>query len=58
MWKYLGKAAQIGIPARDLTDEEAEKYGLKRVKACGLYKHIKKTATKKAKQRSVKHGRN
>ena len=50
MWKYTGKGAFIlGIPARDLTDEEAQKIGISRLKKSGLYKKI---AEPKAAKRS------
>jgi len=37
MLKYRGKRAIIGVPARDLTDEEVERYGRARLLASGLY---------------------
>lgn len=40
MWKYTHKGFLIGIPARDLTDDEAKQFG-KRVKESGLYIHVK-----------------
>jgi len=39
MWKYLGGGFLPPIPARDLTDDEAKKYGLDKVKKSNLYKH-------------------
>lgn len=39
MWKWNGKGFMLGIPARDLSDEEARKIGINRVKASGLYEH-------------------
>lgn len=37
--KYVGKGAfLVGVPARDLSAEEAKKYGVKRLLASGLYK--------------------
>ena len=41
MWKYNGNGFIVGIPARDLSDEEAKKIGIDRVKKCGLYTHKK-----------------
>ena len=46
MWKYHNKGFTPGIPARDLTDEEAEKIGVGKVKAAG-YKQVKKKKQKK-----------
>lgn len=46
MWKYNGKGFIIGIPARDLSDEEAKRY-MPRIKKCGLYVHIKDKPPKK-----------
>ena len=40
MFKYLGNGFIYGVPARDLTEEEAKQYGIKRIKSCGLYKHV------------------
>lgn len=37
MLKYTGKGYIIGVPARTLTDEEANKYGKARLIASGLY---------------------
>ena len=53
MWKYLGSGFVMGIPARDLTDEEVEKFGLKRIRATGLYQRIKEKPVEK----ETKHGR-
>lgn len=55
MWKYLGGAFLPGIPARDLTDEEAKKYGLEKVKKSNLYKHIK-VKVKAPKESGAKEG--
>ena len=50
MWRYIGKGAFIlGIPARDLTDEEAQQIGISRLRNSGLYKKI---AEPKAAKRS------
>lgn len=38
MYMYIGKGSFVpGIPARDLTDQEAEAIGVKKVMATGLY---------------------
>ena len=37
MYKYVGKAFITGVPARDLTDEEAKQYGVKLILKSGLY---------------------
>lgn len=37
MVKYIGKAFIVGIPARDLTDEEAAQFGKKFLLDSGLY---------------------
>lgn len=44
MWKYNGKGFVIGIPARNLTDEEVEKMSKQdraAVEKCGYYEHEK-----------------
>lgn len=41
MWKYNGKGFIVGIPARDLTDEEAKQYGITHKRNFGLYKKVK-----------------
>lgn len=39
MYKYIGENAFLdNVPARDLTDEEAQKYGIKFLVQSGLYK--------------------
>ena len=39
MLKYKGNGALVGVPARDLSDEEVEAYGGERMLlASGLYK--------------------
>jgi hypothetical protein len=39
MWRYVGDGAFVpGIPARDLSDEEAQGLGRRTIRACGLYK--------------------
>ena len=49
MLKYIGNGWIHGVPARDLTDEEAKKHGKKRLLASGLYIEEKPTS-------EVKHG--
>ena len=42
MLKYKGNGALVGVPARDLTDEEVEAYGGERVLlASGLYEKVR-----------------
>lgn len=41
MWKWNGQGFRFGIPARDLTDDEAREIGINRVRDCGLYVHIR-----------------
>lgn len=50
MWKYKGGRSIIGVPARDLTDEEAEKYGKQRLRQSGLYRPVRQ----KVQQEQVK----
>lgn len=40
MLKYQGGGFIIGIPARDLNDDEAKKYGEARLIKSGLYKRV------------------
>lgn len=37
MLRYIGGSFLPGVPARDLTDEEAERYGVARLIDSGLY---------------------
>ena len=39
--KYLGGAAIIGVPARDLSAEEVAQYGEKMLLASGLYRKVR-----------------
>ena len=42
MYKWIGKNGWIhGVPARDLSDEEAKKHGIKRLLESGLYIEVK-----------------
>lgn len=46
--KYIGKGAILGIPARDLTKEETEKYGgEKLLTETGMWQACKATTPKK-----------
>jgi len=47
MYRYLGNGFIHKIPARDLSEEEARKYGLRRIKQSNLYVHIRERKTKK-----------
>ena len=47
MYKYIGDgAALIGVPARDLTDEEAKQYGERELVKSGLYRKEKEKIVK------------
>lgn len=37
MLKYIGKSFIVGVPARDLTEEEAKHFGRARLIGTGLY---------------------
>lgn len=51
MYQYIGDNAFLdGVPMRDLTDEEAKKYGLKAIVQSGLYKKVS------IEKGEVKHG--
>ncbi|MCP4010012.1 MAG: hypothetical protein GY726_10930 [Proteobacteria bacterium] len=55
MWKYIGKgSALLGVPARDLTDNEVKEHGTKFIERSGLYKKISKKAKKKVAEPQVK----
>lgn len=41
MLKYVGNGWIHGVPARDLTDEEAKFYGVKQLIDSGLYVKVK-----------------
>jgi hypothetical protein len=41
MLRYLGGGFIRGVPARNLTDDEAKKYGKARLLKSGLYKEVK-----------------
>jgi hypothetical protein len=45
MWKYLGGGFLPPLPARNLTDEEAKKLGLDKIKKSNLYRHVKDKVT-------------
>ncbi len=46
MYKYVGNGWIHGVPARDLSDEEAKKYGIKQLIDSGLYIKVKTIADK------------
>lgn len=37
MLRYIGPGYLLGVPARDLTDEETARFGAERLVATGLY---------------------
>ena len=42
MWRYIGDGSWIfGIPARDLTDDEAVTIGVERIKHSKLYQRVR-----------------
>ena len=45
--KYKGGGFLLKIPARDLSEDEVKRYGLKRLLASGLYEEIKPPKRKK-----------
>jgi len=47
--KYIGNASIPGVPARDLSHDEAKKYGILRLVRSGLYAEIKPPVRQKAK---------
>lgn len=46
MYKYVGNGWLHDVPARDLSDEEAKKYGIKQLIDSGLYIKAKTIADK------------
>lgn len=52
MLKYVGKSFIIGVPARDLSDEEVTHFNKKRLLDSGLYKEVR--VSKKKYQENVK----
>lgn len=58
MWKYIGNGSfQVGLPARDLTDAEAQQLGYRRVLRSGLYlKPAKQQGEQHARDKSTKKG--
>lgn len=46
MYKYIGNGFIDGVPARDITEEEAKKYGIKQLIDSGLYIKVKTIADK------------
>lgn len=51
--KYLGGGFLVGVPSRDLTEEEARIYGESWLIASGLYKKIRKPKVKKPAEKLV-----
>lgn len=47
MLRYLHNGYLAGVPARDLTDEEAKQYGKKRLLESGLYQEIRERKPRK-----------
>lgn len=47
MWKYRGGGFIPGVPARDLTSEEASRFGEQLLEASGLYERPKKSGSMK-----------
>lgn len=41
MLKYLGGGFIAGVPAKNLTNEQAKQYGVKRLLASGIYELVK-----------------
>jgi hypothetical protein len=48
MWKYVGDGAYLpGIPARDISDEEARERGIEdTLTAASIYRHVKDEASR------------
>lgn len=47
MLRYNKKGFLRGVPARDLTDDEAKQYGEARLVKSGLYERVKERKAKK-----------
>lgn len=62
MLKYIGNGSfVVGVPARDLTTQEAKKFGVDRLLGTGLYiepeqKPHKKKSEKESLTEGVEHG--
>ena len=55
--KYIGDGTFLpGCPARDLSEEEVQRYGLSKLLVSGLYEEIKPEPPKKAADQEVKDG--
>ena len=52
MLRYIGKGFIVGIPARNLTDEEVSQFNKRRLLESGLYVEVRER--KKKSQESVK----
>jgi hypothetical protein len=48
--KYKGNGFLQGVPARDLTEQEARTYGVDRLLKSGLYELVEKEYKKKSKR--------
>jgi hypothetical protein len=57
MYKYVGDGTTLpGVPAKDLSDDEARKYGVKLILGSGLYvRESKKPKPKENKQEKSYH---
>lgn len=48
--KYIGAGFMFGVPARDLTKDEAESHGVKRLLESGLYEQVKSVSKPESKR--------
>lgn len=53
---YVGNASLPGVPARDLTEDEAKEHGVETLLATGLYVRAKSTSKPKAAQNKAASG--
>lgn len=51
--KYIGGGYFVGVPARDLTDEEAQRFGRAQLLRSGLYAEIKADKPKAAENKQA-----
>lgn len=57
MLKYIGDGFLVGVPARDLTDEEVKLHGgVVALVKTGLYAKVEESAEKPAKKQAKKDG--
>lgn len=54
MLRYIGKAFIVGVPARDLTDEELTRFNKRRLLDSGLYIEVREKKVKKKYQETEK----